>query len=72
MTNVSCKNCRFAEFRRTASGRFKREAGRCNAPLPATPTLLCVQKPIPVTKDAIWPDYAGQCDIYQAIDINPD
>lgn len=65
---VRCIDCKHAQFQRNPSGRFKRVAGICAVAIPPAPVLLCINKPQHIHKNAIWPDYSGQCDLFQAID----
>jgi hypothetical protein len=64
-----CIECVHASWVRTSSGRIKKSApGRCLAPLPDHPVLLCASSRTSIIhKWAIWPEYDGRCDIFEAI-----
>lgn len=63
-----CIDCKHAEWQRSPSGRIKRVAGRCSVQIPQAPVLLCMPSHQHIHKNAIWPDYSGQCDLFQPID----
>lgn len=68
-SEVRCTDCRFSEFVRTPSGRFKKATpGRCLAQV-EPPVLLCANQPFMVSKCAIWPKYEGRCDLFQPIEV---
>lgn len=64
-----CRDCKFAEFQRTPTGRIKKGvAGRCVAVVPGPPVMLCLFRPATVHKSAIWAEYEGQCDLFEEVE----
>ena len=64
---VRCKDCALASFQRAANGRLLRKAGRCQAQFPVVQVICLPQgKGEYPPKNAIWPDFEGVCDFYQA------
>lgn len=63
-----CIDCVHASWIRTASGRIKKNSpGKCLGPLPEQPVLLCTSSRTSIIyKSAIWPEYEGRCDIFEA------
>lgn len=64
-----CVECVHAAWVRTPSGRIKKGSpGRCHGEIPPRPVILCASSRDSVTyKSAIWPEYEGRCDIFEAI-----
>lgn len=70
---MKCKDCAYAEWERTGTGRIKKgRPGRCNAEVPQLPTMLCLHKTVVIQKLSIWPDYEGQCDLFEETAMRPE
>ena len=68
MTKHICKTCKWAEWRRTETGRIRpKQAGRCTYQLPVIPLPISIEVKFP-HRSAIWRDFTEECPCWEAVE----
>lgn len=67
---MACRTCKFFDAQKTATGRIKRAAGRCTAPvapLPPLPSSVDMErlKRAFEYRFAVWPNDGDNCPVYR-------
>lgn len=66
--NKTCKDCKFAKWQRTASGRIAtKKYGECTVELPLSNLPACVPKPL-LHKVVIWCDQLHNCPLHEKVE----